>query len=139
MKTKTHILNVFQKLNLFLKINVVFMLERENLRTLKEIVLLENHVQEVRLQDKLGKQNYHIKTENLFEHVTDTMKNSAEKLTKALTESSIMNDKDFNFLNIIFSEKNFDTGILASQLLTLLFEKTNPEKTSQSKLVKDYN
>ena len=100
--------------------------------------MLENQVQELRLQE-LGKQNYHFKTEKLFEPVTDTMKNSAEKLTKALTESSIMNDKDFNFLNIIFSEKNFDTGILASQLLTLFFEKTNPEKTSQSKLVKDYN
>ena len=78
MKTKIHILNVFQKLNPFLKIKVVFNRDREDLRNLNELVLLENQIQEVRLQDELGKQNYHIKTEKLFEPVTDTMKNTAE-------------------------------------------------------------
>ena len=67
--------------------------------------MLENQVQEVRLQDELGKQNYHIKTENLFEPVTDTMKNTAEILTKSMTESFIMNDKALKNLNNIFSEK----------------------------------
>ena len=138
MKTKTYILKVFQKLNLFLKLYVVFMREREDLRTLKELVLLEKQLQEVRLQDKLRKQNYHIKTEKLFEPVTDTMKVTAENLTKSMTESFIMNDKALKNLNIIFSEKDNDRGILAIHLLTLLFEKTNPEKTSQFKLVKDY-
>ena len=105
MKTKTHILKVFQKLNLFSKIYVVFMREREDLRTLKKLVLLENQLQEVRLQDELGKQNYRIKTEKLFEPVTDTMKNTDENLTKAMTESFIMNDKALNILNDNFSEK----------------------------------
>ena len=50
-----------------------------------------------------------------------------------------MNNKVLKNLNIIFSEKDNDRGILASHLLTLLFEKTTPEKTSQFKLVKDYN
>ena len=81
MKTQTHILNVFQKLNPFSKIKVVFNRDREDLRILNELVLLENQVEEVRFQDDLGKHNYHIKTEKLFQQVTDTMKNTAEILT----------------------------------------------------------
>ena len=32
---------------------------REDLEKLNELISLKNEVQEVRLQDKLGKQNYH--------------------------------------------------------------------------------
>ena len=64
MKTKTHILNVFQKLNPFLKIKVVFNRDREDLRNLNKLVLLENQIQEVRLQDELGKQTITLKQKN---------------------------------------------------------------------------
>ena len=60
------------------------------------------------------------------------MKNTAQILTKSMTESFIMNDKALKNLNIIFSEKNNDRSILASHLLTLLFEKTIPEKLVSS-------
>ena len=32
---------------------------REDLEKLKQLVLLKNQVEDLRLQDKLGKQNYH--------------------------------------------------------------------------------
>ena len=47
--------------------------DREDLQNLIEIKTLQNQIQEVRLQDKLGKQNYHHKTEKLIESVTDTI------------------------------------------------------------------
>ena len=72
---------------------------REDLENLNELVSLQNQVQEVRLQDKLGEQNYYHKTEKLFELVTDTKRNTSENLTKAITESSIKNNKALENLN----------------------------------------
>ena len=54
----------------------------ECLENLQELVLLQNQVEEVRLQDKLGKQNLHENTKNLFEPLTDTIETISEKLTK---------------------------------------------------------
>ena len=51
---------------------------KEVLEKLNELVSLHNQVQEVRLQDKLRKQNYHTTAEKLFEPVTDTIKNTSE-------------------------------------------------------------
>ena len=44
------------------------------MENLNDLVSLQKQVQEVRLQDKLGKQKYHHKTEQLFEPVTDIEK-----------------------------------------------------------------
>ena len=40
--------------------------DRENLENLNELVSLQNQVKAVRLQDKLGKQNFHEDMENSF-------------------------------------------------------------------------
>ena len=56
----------------------------EDIQRKNEAVSLESQVKVVRLQDKLGKQNYHHKTEELFESVSDTIKNSSENLKKAI-------------------------------------------------------
>ena len=93
--------------------------DREDTEVLDKLVSLENQVQEVGLKDKLDKKNYHHKTEKLFEPVTDTIKNTSENLTKATTESFIMNVKALNNLNDNFSGKNNDRSILASHLLTI--------------------
>ena len=67
--------------------------DRENLEKLEELVSLQNQVQEVGLQDKLGKQNFHYDTKRVFEPVTDTIKNTSEKLTKTISETSIKTTK----------------------------------------------
>ena len=63
------------------------------MENLKKLVSLQDQVQEVRLLDKLGKQNYHHKTEKLFEPVIDIIKNISEIITKISTETSIINNK----------------------------------------------
>ena len=44
--------------------------EREDLENLEELVSLENQVKVVRLQDKLGKQNFREDMKKVFEPIT---------------------------------------------------------------------
>ena len=46
----------------------------EDLQNINEAVSLQNQVKDVRLQDKLGKQNFHEKMEEVFKALTDTLK-----------------------------------------------------------------
>ena len=48
-----------------------------------------HQVEKVRLQDKMRKQNFHENIKKVFQPVNDTIKNTSEKRTKTLTESSI--------------------------------------------------
>ena len=65
--------------------------DREDLEKLNELVSLQSQIKAVRLQDKLGKQNFHENMEKVFEPVTKSLKNTSENLTKAITESSTKN------------------------------------------------
>ena len=47
--------------------------DRENLKNLEELVSLENQVKVVKLQDKLGKQNFHEEMKKVFEPVTKSV------------------------------------------------------------------
>ena len=46
----------------------------EDLQKLNEAILLQNQVNEVRVQDKLGEQNYHEDSKKLFKPMTDVKK-----------------------------------------------------------------
>ena len=65
----------------------------EHLEKLKELASLQNQVKAVRLQDKLGKQNFHEDMKKIFEPVTGTIKNTAEDLTKTMMLTSKENNK----------------------------------------------
>ena len=65
----------------------------EDLQKLNELLSLENQVNEVRLQDWLGTQNYHEDSKKLFKPMIDAIKSTSEKITKTLTENSIINNK----------------------------------------------
>ena len=111
--------------------------DREDLENLEELVSLESQVNAVRLQDKLGKQNFYENMEKVFEPVTKSLKNTSENLTKAITESSTKNNQAIENLNNKLLEIMNDRGILASYLMSPLSKITNPKNTSQFKLVKD--
>ena len=110
--------------------------DREDLEKLKELVSLQDQVNVVRLQDKLGKQNFHENMKKLYESLTDTIKNTSEKITKTITESSKENNLALENLNNKLLEIMNDRGILASYLMSPLSKITNPENTTQFKLVK---
>ena len=66
---------------------------REDLEKLKEKATLQNQVKAVKLQDKLGKQNFHEDMKKLYEPLTDTIKDVSENISTTITETSIRNNK----------------------------------------------
>ena len=109
----------------------------EELEKINELVSLQNQVKVDRLQDKLGKQNFHEDMKKVFEPVTKSLEYTSENLTKAITESSKENNLALQNLNNKLLEIKNDRGIISSYLLSLLAKITNPENTTQFKLVKD--
>ena len=110
---------------------------RENLEKLEELASLQDQLKVVRLQDKLGKQDFHQDLKKVFDPINKSLENTSQDLTKTITESSIKNNQVIENMNNKLLEIMNDRDILASYLMTPLSEITNPENTSQFKLVKD--
>ena len=111
----------------------------EDLKKLDEAVSLQNQVQEVRLQDMLGEQNYHEDTKKLFKPMTDTIKNTSEKVIKTLAENSINNNETIENLNEKILELMNEKGLIAPYLTSSLVNLFKPENKSQFRLRKDAN
>ena len=91
----------------------------------------------VKLQDKLGKQNFHEDMKKLFEPVTKSLENTSENLTKSITETSIKNNLAIENINNNLLEKMNDRGKLATYLMSPLSRMTDLDNASQFRLVKD--
>ena len=111
--------------------------DRKDLENLEELVSLENQVKVVRLQDKLGEQNFQEDMKKVFEPVAESLENTSQILTKAISESSKENNLLLENVNNKLLEIMNDRGILASYLMSPLSKITNPENTTQFKLIKD--
>ena len=107
---------------------------RGNLERINEFVSLKNQVRAVRLQDKLGKQNFHDVMEEVLEPKTDTVEKSSENLATTMMLNSEENNKALQKLNGKLLDMINDRGIMASSLLSSSYEMTNPENTSHFKL-----
>ena len=110
--------------------------DREDLEKLEELISLQNQVKAVRLQDKLGNQNFHEDMKKVIEPVTKSIKDFSEELTKSMTENSIKHNQAIENINIKLLEINNDRGILASSLMSPLSKIANSENTSQFKLIR---
>ena len=103
----------------------------EDLQNLNEVVSLQNQVKVVRLQDKLGKQNFHEDMTKVFEPLTDKLKKTSENITKTITEMSIINNKAIENLNEKILELMNDKGLIAPYLTTSLVEVFKKDNKSQ--------
>ena len=112
---------------------------REDLKNLNEAVSLQNDVKVVRLQDKLGKQNFHEDLKEVFEPMTNAIKKTSENITKTITENSIYNNKTIENLNEKSLELMDDKGLIAPYLTTSLVEVFKKDNKSQFRLRKDPN
>ena len=112
---------------------------REDLDKLNEAVSLQNQVKVVRLQNKLGEQNFHEDMTKVFEPLTDTLKKTSENITKTITENSINNNKAIENLNEKILELMNDKGLIAPYLTTSLVEVFKKDNKSQFRLRKDPN
>ena len=111
----------------------------DNLDNLNELVSLESQVKAVKLQDELGKQNFHEDMKKVFEPFAKSLENTSHDITKTITETSIKNNQAIEHLNEKVLEAMKDRGILASHLMSPLSKITNPENTSHFKSVKYHN
>ena len=111
----------------------------EDLQKLNEAVSLQNQVKVVRLQDELGKQNFHEDLTEVFEPLTDTLKKTSGNETKTITETSINNNKALSNLNEKVLELMNDKGMIAPYLASSLVNLFKPENKSQFRLRKDHN
>ena len=111
----------------------------EDWQNLSEAVSLQNQVKVVRLQDKLGKQNFYEDMTKVFEPLTDTLKKTSENITKTITENSINNNKAIENLNEKILELMTDKGLIAPYLTTSLVEVFKKDNKSQFRLRKDPN
>ena len=106
---------------------------------LGKLVSSENQVKVFRLQDKLGKQNFHADIKIVFEPATKSIKDVSEEVTKGMIENSIRNIKTMKNLNIKLLKIINDGGLLATYLMSPLYKITNLENYSQFNLVKVSN
>ena len=80
--------------------------DREDLENLEELVSLQNQVKVVRLQDKLGKQNFHKDLKKVFDPVTKSLETTSQDITKTITETSIKNNQAIeNLSNKLLTKK----------------------------------
>ena len=106
--------------------------DKEDLIKLNELISLKIQVQEVRLQDKLGEQNYHEDAKKLFKSMTDVIKNTSENITKTLTENSFKNNKAIDNLNEKILELMNNRGMIAPYLASSLVNLFKPKKEVNS-------
>ena len=111
----------------------------DDLQKLNEAISLQRQVQEVRLQNKLGEQNYHEAVTKFLKPVTDAIKNTSENVTKTLTENSNNNNKAIENLNEKILEMMNYNGMIAPYLVSSLVNLLKLENKSQFKLKKDPN
>ena len=112
---------------------------REYLENLNELVSLQNQVKAVRLQDKLGKQNFHEDMKKVFEPVTKSLQNTSQDVTKTLAEISNNNKKAIENLNEKILELMNDKCMITTYLASSLVNLFKPENKSQFRLKKDLN
>ena len=100
----------------------------EGLQNLNEAVSLQKQVKVVRLQDKLGKQNFHEDLKEVFEPITKSLENTSENITKTITETSNKNNKAISDLNEKVLELRDETGLIAPYSASSLVNLFKPEK-----------
>ena len=108
----------------------------EDIQNLNEAVSLKNQVKLVRLQDKLGKQNFHEDLKEVFEPITKSLEKTSENITKTITETSIKNNKATSDLKEKILELMNDKGVIAPYSSFSLVNLFKPENRSQFRLRK---
>ena len=109
----------------------------DDLERLEELASLQNQRKAMRLQDMLGKQNFHADMKKVFETVTKSLAITSQDITKTITEASFQNNLAIENLNIKLLEIMNDRCMIASYFLSPLAKVTNPENSTHFKLVKD--
>ena len=60
---------------------------------------LQDQVKTVRLQDNLGKQNFHEDMKKVFEPITKSLEDTSQDMTKTISQTSLKNNQATENLN----------------------------------------
>ena len=90
---------------------------RNDLEKLHESASIQYQEEELRLQDKLVKQNFHENVKKIYEPPTDTIKYTSEFISKTTTQTSIKNEKALEKLKNKLLKILTDGGIIAIYLM----------------------
>ena len=107
---------------------------RGELEKLEKPASLKNQVIELRLQDKLGKQNFHENIKKLYDPFANKIEDTSRDITKVMTETSNINIKALEHLNEKVLELMNDNGMIAPFLTSSLVNLFKTENTSQCRL-----
>ena len=108
---------------------------RESLKNLNQLISLKSQVEELRVQDKLGKKTFHEDMQRVFEPVTNSIKDVSQDVIRTITILSEQNNRALLNLGDKFLEKLKDRVLLACYLLFPLSKIIKPDYTSQLKIV----
>ena len=111
----------------------------EDLKGLNELASLQNQVQAVRLQDKLGRQNFHEDMKKVIKPITKSLKDVSQEVTKTKTDTSNNKNKALENLNNKLLETMNDRVIVASYLMSPLSTIIVRENYTQFELLKGPN
>ena len=104
---------------------------------LEELSFLQNEVKDLRLQDKLGKQDFHEDMKKIYEPLTDRIKTTSENLTKTISETSFKKNQAKSDLNKKFLGLMSDNVMIFPYLASSLVSLFEPGNKSQFRLIKD--
>ena len=93
--------------------------KRENLEKIEGLASLHNQADDLWLQDKLGKGNFHEKLKNLYEPLTDTIEVISRDLTKTMIESYKAISDLIEKVSEIVIDKGMLSPFLASSSINL--------------------
>ena len=143
MKAKTHLQKVFLKRNIFRTQKTLFTNKsREDLENSEEPASRKNQVEDLRLQDKIGNQNFHQNVKKLYEPPINTNKDASKNLTKTNTVTYINNKEALQNINqnvLELLELLKDKVIMAPYLAFPLVNVFKAENKTQFELISDQN
>ena len=108
--------------------------KRDNLEKIEKLALLQNQVNNVRLQEKLGKQDFEEDLTKSLEPFSNTIKNTSGNISKTIMETSNKNNKANSDLNETALDLMNDKGMIAPYLGCSLVNLFKIENKSHSKL-----
>ena len=111
---------------------------KEDLKDLEKLEVIQPKVKQDRLVEKLSKQGYHYDIKELFEPITKTVRDTNQKLLEeAKSNTKAIENLDETNDYVKSSESMNEIEIIQSNLIRLIAKLLEPENKSQFRLLED--
>ena len=114
------------------------MKNKKELKDPEELNDLQSNVKQVRLVEKIGKQDYHHDIKEIFEPIIKTLKDRSQKVleeTKSITKATANLDKSNKYIKTLESKNKNE--VIHSSLIRPIAKLLVPKNKSQFRLLDD--